>query len=44
MITVIFMVEMVAKLIALGCTLYWADGWNRLDGTIVLLSAGTLTE
>ena len=34
------MVEMVLKLVGLGCVAYWADGWNKLDGTIVLLSAG----
>ena len=31
-ITVIFMVEMVLKLIGLGCKGYWSDGWNQLDG------------
>ena len=29
---------MVLKLLALGCADYWADGWNKLDGSIVLLS------
>ena len=37
-ITVIFMVEMALKLVGLGCSQYWADGWNKLDGTIVILS------
>eukprot|EP00965_Chrysotila_dentata_P062885 2083242-Pleurochrysis_carterae.AAC.1 len=37
-ITVIFICEMVLKLLALGCHGYWSDGWNRLDGTIVLVS------
>eukprot|EP00966_Prymnesium_polylepis_P150395 3473791-Prymnesium_polylepis.1 len=34
----LFIVEMVIKLTGLGCTDYWRDGWNRLDGSIVLLS------
>ena len=38
-ITVLFMVEMTMKLIALGCGGYWKDDWNKLDGIIVLLSA-----
>ena len=38
-ITVIFMVEMALKLLGLGCAGYWRDNWNRLDGTIVLISA-----
>ena len=38
-ITVIFMVEMALKLIGLGCAGYWRDNWNRLDGTIVIISA-----
>ena len=29
-ITVIFMVEMVLKLLGLGCAQYWADGWNKV--------------
>ena len=29
-ITVIFMVEMVLKLVGLGCAAYWADGWNKV--------------
>ena len=37
-ITLIFILEMGLKLLALGCAAYWADGWNRLDGTIVILS------
>ena len=38
-ISVVFMVEMALKLTGLGCANYWADGWNKLDGTIVILSA-----
>eukprot|EP00966_Prymnesium_polylepis_P129823 3002238-Prymnesium_polylepis.1 len=34
----VFIVEMVLKLIALGCGGYWSDTWNCLDGTIVLMS------
>ena len=26
------------KLLGVGCAGYWRDGWNRLDGTIVILS------
>ena len=37
-ITWIFIAEMVIKLIALGCSAYWADGWNVLDGIIVFIS------
>ena len=37
-ITVIFMVEMALKLLGLGCAGYWRDSWNRLDGTIVIIS------
>ena len=38
MITWIFIAEMAVKLLGLGCTGYWSDGWNCLDGTIVSLS------
>ena len=38
-ISVVFMAEMGLKLSGLGCANYWADGWNKLDGTIVILSA-----
>ena len=37
-ITGVFVVEMFLKLLAYGCGGYWADRWNRLDGSIVLLS------
>ena len=37
-ITWCFIIEMGAKVVALGCAHYWSDGWNVLDGTIVLLS------
>ena len=38
LISCIFIAEMALKLAGLGCIAYWADGWNRLDGTIVSLS------
>ena len=37
-ITLLFVTEMGLKLCALGCGGYWADGWNQLDGTIVIVS------
>lgn len=33
-----FVLEMVLKLGGFGCAGYWADKWNTLDGTLVLLS------
>jgi hypothetical protein len=38
-VTILFMIEMGLKLLGLGCSGYWADGWNQLDGTIVIASA-----
>ena len=32
----VFTLEMMIKLKALGCRAYWKDGWNRLDGVIVI--------
>ena len=37
-ITWLFIGEMGLKLLGLGCVGYWSDGWNQLDGTIVLIS------
>ena len=37
-ITYIFILEMALKLLALGCSDYWSNKWNALDGTIVSLS------
>ena len=37
-ITLIFMLEMVLKLVGVGCTRYWRNQWNKLDGTIVIIS------
>lgn len=36
--TVFFIVEMVVKHVEYGVRKYWADGWNRLDGILVILS------
>jgi hypothetical protein len=35
-ISLLFIVEMGVKLVGLGCKGYWSDGWNKLDGTIVI--------
>ena len=37
-ITWCFITEMALKLIGHGCAAYWADGWNTLDGAIVVTS------
>lgn len=36
--TFIFMIEMITKQCEFGIKGYWKDGWNRLDGTLVILS------
>lgn len=36
--TLIFVIEMVIKHIEWGFKGYWKDGWNRLDGVLVVLS------
>ncbi|HCS87416.1 MAG TPA: ion transporter [Bacteroidales bacterium] len=36
--TLIFIIEMVVKQVEYGVKGYWRDGWNRLDGVLVLLS------
>lgn len=36
--TFIFIIEMVVKHCHLGFRGYWKDGWNKLDGTLVILS------
>lgn len=36
--TLIFVMEMVAKHLALGLRGYWKNGWNMMDGVLVLLS------
>ena len=37
-ITWIFIIEMGLKLFGMGCRAYWSDGWNQLDGIIVIMS------
>ena len=39
MITLLFALEMVIKLLALSLAGYWADSFNRFDGFIVLASS-----
>ena len=36
--TLIFLVEMLVKHRELGIKGYWSDGWNKLDGLLVILS------
>jgi len=36
--TLIFLVEMCMKIHMLGWKGYWKNGWNRMDGTLVILS------
>ena len=36
--TLIFIIEMVVKQAHLGVKEYWKSGWNKLDGTLVILS------
>ena len=36
--TLIFLFEMIVKHQELGLRGYWSDGWNKLDGTLVILS------
>ncbi len=40
--TLIFIVEMIVKHRALGLKGYWSNGWNRMDGILVLLSLPSL--
>ena len=40
--TVIFLLEMIAKQVCFGAKNYWYDGWNRLDGMLVILSLPSL--
>lgn len=40
--TLIFIVEMIVKHFVLGVKGYWRDGWNRMDGVLVLLSVPSL--
>lgn len=41
---VIFIVEMIVKHVEYGVEGYWKDGWNRLDGTLVILSFPSIIE
>jgi len=36
--TFVFLIEMIVKHREYGLRGYWKDGWNRLDGTLVILS------
>lgn len=40
--TIIFLVEMLVKIGEWGFKKYWSSGWNRLDGTLVILSLPSL--
>lgn len=40
--TIIFLLEMGVKLHEFGWHPYWRDGWNRMDGTLVILSLPSL--
>ncbi len=40
--TLIFMIEMALKLREFGWREYWRDGWNKLDGTLVILSVPSI--
>ena len=42
--TLIFIIEMLVKHAEYGVRGYWRDGWNRLDGTLVILSLPSLVE
>lgn len=40
--TVIFLVEMISKIAKYGFKQYWKNGWNIMDGTLVILSLPSL--
>lgn len=40
--TLIFLLEMITKQVCFGFKRYWRDGWNRMDGILVLLSLPSL--
>ena len=42
--TLIILIEMLVKHIHLGVRGYWREGWNRLDGTLALLSIPSIIE
>lgn len=40
--TSIFILEMIVKQVDVGVRAYWKDGWNKLDGTLVILTLPSL--
>ena len=40
--TIFFIIEMVVKHFKLGVNGYWSNGWNRMDGILVILSIPAL--
>lgn len=40
--TLVFVAEMIVKLITFGVKDYWRDGWNRMDGILVIISLPSL--
>ena len=40
--SIIFVIEMIVKLVEYGFKGYWSSGWNRLDGILVILSIPSL--
>lgn len=36
--SMLFLIEMIVKITTLGNMEYWKSGWNKLDGTLVILS------
>lgn len=36
--SILFLIEMLVKHVEYGARKYWSDGWNRLDGILVMLS------
>ena len=40
--TCVFLIEMIVKHVAYGIRGYWKDGWNKLDGTLVICSVPSI--
>lgn len=40
--TLIFLIEMLIKHLTFGVKEYWRDGWNRMDGILVIISLPSL--
>ena len=40
--TVIFLIEMIVKHVEYGLRGYWSNGWNRMDGILVIISLPVL--